>query len=262
MSDSSARTHPGDIYPGAAVHRLPGRVEMPGYEGRVYVVEFSSGLVKVGRSQNVRRRVSQHRGTAEAMDLSLARVWVSPPHENHTETERELIAFGIARATRRIRDEYFVGCTFERFMDCVRRLEYRPLDREAARTHAEAKSLDLKRVWAVPPAPAGVWVSPEYFHASEEWMSLTRGISPSGKEREDVELVDWSRSSDHYALVESLAEALEIPVFEVRGMNYVDLISRILEMKVRIAVAGLRIYAYNFDRFDMMEPIGVLSADS
>ncbi|TAK32303.1 MAG: GIY-YIG nuclease family protein [Myxococcaceae bacterium] len=61
--------------------------------GHLYVVEFISGVVKVGRSGRPDARIAQHAALARVHGGGIHATWVSREHFASSTTERELIEF-------------------------------------------------------------------------------------------------------------------------------------------------------------------------
>lgn len=59
--------------------------------GYLYVIEFSNGTVKVGRSDTPQNRIASHRHAAQAFGARVQRVWVSDGHEHSNLTEAKLL---------------------------------------------------------------------------------------------------------------------------------------------------------------------------
>lgn len=59
--------------------------------GYLYVIEFSTGVIKVGQTRDPQRRLGEHRRSAGAFGVSITQFWLSPPHANYLETEAALI---------------------------------------------------------------------------------------------------------------------------------------------------------------------------
>lgn len=94
----------------AAVAAATARTEMqltfdPGY---LYVVEFDSDVVKVGKTGSPLSRLSQH-----AKAGLVRRSWVSDHHLNISQTERGLIGFCLHVGELHGGREYFRGLSFE-----------------------------------------------------------------------------------------------------------------------------------------------------
>lgn len=75
-------------------------------EGYLYVVEFSTGSVKVGQTEDPRRRLGNHRAEAAAFGVHVTNYWISPAHINFRDNETRLINY-CAEVSDRTRKEYF-----------------------------------------------------------------------------------------------------------------------------------------------------------
>lgn len=89
-------------------------VDEPGY---VYVVSFSNGVVKVGRSGSPRERIASHRHSAQCFGLSLEREWISEKLSMSMAAEQRVIAAAASIGRRTCGSEWFVDI---RFSDAVR----------------------------------------------------------------------------------------------------------------------------------------------
>lgn len=69
------------------------RLMAPFRIGHIYVLQFASGVVKVGKTTNPKQRLATHVQLAEIHGGDVCQSWVSAPHCGYTTTERELIAF-------------------------------------------------------------------------------------------------------------------------------------------------------------------------
>lgn len=93
-----------------------------GQGGFVYVLlfEMSGGLkiVKVGRTQVPRRRVSSHALYAERFGGRLVQGWLSVPHITWERTEKALIANALCMAGEPLAgSEYFTGVSYEALVE-------------------------------------------------------------------------------------------------------------------------------------------------
>ncbi len=79
----------------------------------LYVVEFSTHVVKVGRSANPTARIEAHRRAAAKFGVSITQTWVSEPHPDSTPREAALIAFARLRYPQSGGDEYFEAADFD-----------------------------------------------------------------------------------------------------------------------------------------------------
>lgn len=86
--------------------------QMSKKDQHVYVIEFESGRIKVGRSRNVKQRTGQIASIAAAFDESIARTWSSDVHSQAIENEEAMISFCSKRGMQSAR-EYFTGIKFD-----------------------------------------------------------------------------------------------------------------------------------------------------
>lgn len=85
---------------------IPGRSAEGDY---VYVVQFSSGTIKVGKTKNPASRLRTHAATARTHGIKVAAQWVSQPIATAADNERRLIEFCNQRFTSLNGGEYFAG---------------------------------------------------------------------------------------------------------------------------------------------------------
>lgn len=101
-----------DILSGAESRRRHGDV------GHVYVILFSSGVVKVGKAVSPDSRIGDHRYHAAIHGVTITDGMVSDEHPHHSKTERELIRFCAEHGSRiAVGTEYFTGVDFEAVAD-------------------------------------------------------------------------------------------------------------------------------------------------
>ncbi len=93
--------------------------------GYVYVIQFSTGGVKVGQSRNPERRIADHRDGARAYGSEVVATWISPEHQNVAENERKLIAF-CRQHWSRVRAEYFPAADFGLVAEHAETLTFEP----------------------------------------------------------------------------------------------------------------------------------------
>ncbi len=82
-------------------------------EGYLYVLQFSTGVIKVGQTTRIHRRLGEHRRDAAAFGVNITRCWVSRPHRGFLKTEAALIEACLIAKGRRVRQEYFSGVAFD-----------------------------------------------------------------------------------------------------------------------------------------------------
>ena len=110
--------------------------------GYLYVAEFSTGIIKVGKAKIPAIRLARHARHAQIHNVVIRRSWTSPGHPGHSGTERNLIDFCKRRGDQVVgRGEYFRGVTFETAQKYAHLLVQLALHEQA---YAESgKTLDL-----------------------------------------------------------------------------------------------------------------------
>jgi hypothetical protein len=95
-----------------------GRRWSPGDVGCIYVLRFSTDIVKVGKAVNPKSRIAHHGLIARVHGVTITESWASGVHRRHSATERQLIDYCKARGKRiAVGAEYFTGVPFEAACD-------------------------------------------------------------------------------------------------------------------------------------------------
>lgn len=81
--------------------------------GHIYVVEFTSGVVKVGKAGSPKSRVASHAHHARVHGGDVRGSWISERHHGVSVTERDLIAYCKKRGVLAFGKEYFRGVDFD-----------------------------------------------------------------------------------------------------------------------------------------------------
>lgn len=138
----------------------------------VYVVQFDSGIVKVGQTIRTKTRLWQHGNDARSRADQVTETWMSSGHTNALENERELIAFCKERWHVAFGREFFGGADFgeivEFAQDCltyrkVSQEEINAFDQETARLIAEYKAATAPSMPERPPVMTTVHFRKEEF---------------------------------------------------------------------------------------------------
>lgn len=104
------------------------RREMQGY---VYVIEFSTGMVKVGMAKNIARRIGQHEKEARNHAATIAHSWISDAHTTWEANERSLISFCSKRfGAPASGSEYFMAADFNVIVAYAQTLDFPELTAE------------------------------------------------------------------------------------------------------------------------------------
>ena len=90
------------------------RVQRVGIDaGHLYVVEFTSGVIKVGQAVRPQSRLATHAAHARIHGGDIRRTWVSDRHAGYDGTERILIAGCKQVGELAFGREYFRGIEFD-----------------------------------------------------------------------------------------------------------------------------------------------------
>lgn len=255
MGDSASEWFARDEM-GVAIKFAPGRAAKDSYLGFVYLLEFDTGVIKVGKAVDPRRRLQAHKSSAEAMGRRLVAAWVSRPHGNYAANERALIASFTHRSSQVIRAEYFVGVGITEARRIAQALPFEPRNHRQE-AHDKARAEALMAVWD--PGVDRVWVSQAYVDAAERWLRFDRSAPlPNGTPRTvtDPSEVDTppfvDRDSETYRLLEQIADAKGVDVEEVADWSYIDIIGDLLATQALTAKHEWTIFAYENGRDDLL----------
>lgn len=139
-----------------------------GTSGYVYVLAFSNGTVKVGKTSTPGTRITVHVYNSSRFGIELTGWWLTPAHRGFEFTERAVIALAQALApTGRSTDkthEYFVGVDFNQLIEVCKELELGDgtgpftdsvRTRGSARQHLNATRLIRHGALPSPPSSGG-----------------------------------------------------------------------------------------------------------
>lgn len=115
-------------------------------DGHVYVVQFGSGVIKVGKSTSPAGRLLTYAKNARVHGNTIAQAWVSDRHTQCSGTERKLIDLGAQLGTRLSR-EYFTGLDFEAVREYAQRIVLDRRRREYLERLAGAVGGDMSATW-------------------------------------------------------------------------------------------------------------------
>lgn len=92
-------------------------------EGFLYILQFSTGAIKVGQTVDLRKRLADHRLDAHAFNVAITDYWVSPAHVEYLANEQRLITY-CKSLGRRSKREYFHGTNLAAARAFANRLTY------------------------------------------------------------------------------------------------------------------------------------------
>lgn len=115
-------------------------VSAPGkYNGFIYVIEFTGGVVKIGMTTNPVGRITSHAHNARSFGLDVEQIWISPEHCEYQENERRLLASASLIAEPMHGREFFRGVSSEVVLKMANALSFEPITPEELDTRtAEA----------------------------------------------------------------------------------------------------------------------------
>lgn len=108
----------------------------------VYVVEFTSGTLKIGQTQRLKARMATHEQAARMHGHSIAKSWSSPAHAAYKANEEALISFSAARWDVLFGREYFTGADFDAIVAYAEELSFAEISAdEVERTSCQGNAL-------------------------------------------------------------------------------------------------------------------------
>lgn len=222
---------------------IPGQA--PTYHGHLYVIEFGDGTMKVGYSQNPRKRIEQHRHGAARFSIEVARKWVSDCHLEYVENERELIGYARQRGDVASGAEYFRGCEFSDLVEFASSLPSTRLSKAEVTRREQEENERLKERWKgafAPLLPPREDLVPPFlealFHRSEEVFPL------SADSVDEPELL--------MKRAEELAETTGKPIDEILEWDHLDVLEHIATSMVRARILEHRIWALKNGRENLL----------
>lgn len=119
--------------------------------GYVYVIEFSNGIVKVGRSQDIVSRLRAHGSAARNFGIEVTRRWESPCHLGWQQNEDALKRLTSELGGEPLTAEFFSGVDFDALVEKAREL---PFEAPAPAVTAAEASAPQRGKWDPPVLPA------------------------------------------------------------------------------------------------------------
>jgi hypothetical protein len=168
----------------------PARDRLLDPQGYLYVLEFTMGVVKVGKTNHPQMRALQHARDVGRFAGSIQRWWLSDIHLDYHATERELIQAAAQAGRQLTADEYFADCSFDAMVSVARRLRLRPaLGAQRHQATAIAQRRKARQVRVMELKAAGM---------TERQIATALDVSPATAHRD---LVDLGLQDVHRAVV-------------------------------------------------------------
>jgi predicted GIY-YIG superfamily endonuclease len=93
-------------------------------KGHLYVIEFSTGVIKVGRSVNPATRLKEHTREAGRYGVTVLNAWASAEHEGIVQSERQLVDYARTQGTEAGGYEYFKGASFDAIKEYAESIDH------------------------------------------------------------------------------------------------------------------------------------------
>lgn len=256
MDSSKETRHRGDTASIVVGHTFPGRPKDAHWkDGYVYIVEFENGTTKVGRTADPRKRLAAHRHDGLKLGINIARWWVSDIHRRYADTESSLIRFARDEGSIQHANEYFYELDFSKCVEFVETMKLHPSieeerdeDRaEQARGQARIQNFlesvapkDRPTVRLAPDGPAVILSA---------FFDPDMTISPAS------ESDDWNDVDELEQRFATLVEEeYGIPVEDVLGWSYFEMLSHTLDVVVDAAKTRFRLRLKIEGRDDLLRP--------
>ncbi|MEN6544521.1 MAG: hypothetical protein ABFE07_00595 [Armatimonadia bacterium] len=223
-----------------------GRGSKQAHGGYIYILELSTGLVKVGKTRSPRDRIKSHLDSAARFGASITNFWISDQHDNFSDNEAALIA----ALGNPVHGAEFFRVTYPDAKAIATSLDFHRLTDEERRSkdeissaRAAAKAMGLVhdggdyvriKVLADEAGPLQLLYS----------SSLPNGFEPSSDE-ERTHLP---------SLILNLSEKSGIPIEEIETWSYIEVMEHIAVMAIRVQALRLTNRALLAGRYDLTQP--------
>lgn len=231
-------------------------VEFGGY---LYIIEFSTGLLKVGKTRNPAKRLDQHRHHAEAFGLSITRYWVSEAHDNYGENELRLISdmHEIGGVSNLV--EYFSGVTLEEAVSTTASYQFDPIDVDARSAEVKASTEELKQTFLGPDIDGRLnarRVHDEQI-ALDQYFAIDAlfGRLPGASDNAHRSPIIVTGAAVPLSLMRDLARLKQITLSEMASYSLIDMLEDTISTRVKLAGKNLRRWAVANDRADLLSPV-------
>jgi hypothetical protein len=103
--------------------------------GHIYVLSYSTGIVKVGCTADPATRLYSHRSMADALGVTVEGEWLSRRHYGYRHNERKVMAACEAAGGVPRRLEYYLGISFSTAVEIAQCLPMPPLPSAPVELH-------------------------------------------------------------------------------------------------------------------------------
>ncbi|QYC53725.1 G-I-Y Y-I-G endonuclease [Gordonia phage Leroy] len=226
-----------------SVHSLVDKA--PSYHGHVYVIAFSNGTIKVGRTRRPRHRIRTHQDEARRFGISIENLWLSEHHVEYKDTEHSLICHMREVATASSGAEYFADADFKRTVAFANSLPRSAMSPKEIEERAEA---DKRRAQARVEAwlgPRGTEIPPTITALFGDFQRTFGGTRVERHTSED-------ERDEVIANIERLASMTHQDVDEILDLDYIDMMGRIARSAIDCQILKLGTWARQNGRADLL----------
>lgn len=226
------------------------RARGDGLDGYLYIIEFSTGTLKAGRSNNPRGRIKSHLDDARKFGATITRLWLSAPHSGYKENEALLLeqlgdpSYGA---------EYFTSTGFDDAVTIAESsLVFNVLtDSEREALKAEEKRRGEEKITAFKKWTGG----PDLVRISlDPTIDAWAANLLFGHFRTLPEISADSDPANTRKALEILSTTTGLDVAEIGEWSFLDLIEFMGQQQLTIGIAKLKMLAYETDRMDLVSP--------
>ncbi|UYP17745.1 GIY-YIG nuclease family protein [Rhodococcus sp. Z13] len=227
------------------------RANGSGFDGYLYIIEFSTGTMKVGRTNNPRGRIRTHWEHARKFGADITRLWLSVPHTGYRDNETSLLR---ELGTPSAGTEYFTSKNFDDVValaesslhfHVLTEKERQELEEESKR-RGEARIEALRRWGGIPDDAVRIVLDPDI----NEWVANM----VFGRYRKLPEFAPDRDLFESGEVLEALSTATGLDIAELAEWSFMDVIEFMGQQQLRIGVANLTVLAYESGRDDLVKP--------
>lgn len=222
--------------------------------GFVYVVEFSDGTVKPGRTDNPRRRMREHVAMSSKFGIALDRYWVSPVHDDWWENETAIL--NAVRGTCNMNGEYLTGISFDDVVGIAESLTYQLMSDDEWETFISDRTSDRLSFQSILTAMGAPDPELAVHVLDRDIVPVMRGLlsGPEGWSQLDVGQ-GLDVTPDRIATVERFAAQFGVPIEVAMRMDHIDVMEAAIVAHVRAAAVNARTWAITSSRTDLTKPV-------
>lgn len=232
---------------------LPGRDKSLDPDGYIYVIQFSTGHIKVGQTNNPRQRLSSHTHDAAKMGAAVSQFWFSAPHRDYRKTESRLIDAMSAVGRRLSGREYYADCDFAAAVQLASGLIGRPsTPEERSRHDGQSFGAHIAQILMEKGDQEAKCQMEHLAIADPMHLSLLRLLFEAEGELPTLDAGSWTEISDY---CDAIAGPLEVESDAVLDLSWIDLFERLAQLILRSRVMALKLRAIECGRTDLVEPL-------